>query len=352
MALTGARLGSVYCVRVPTPIEVADSLEPELREQFLALIDVVAQAVPLEQLEEWLEERNFIAIINAFERIVGQSVTFVAASDLTATYASLVRGGLRSAVAGFGLDLTSELVLDRIRSDAGRLVVAVGQDTITSIRAILSRNYLDGLGTRAAGRVIRSVVGLLPSHAVAVGNYALGLENAGVPEPRRGHFVETYARRLLAYRAENIARTETISAAHAGQLEGWLEMANRGAIDRRRARLVWDVKEDDRLCPWCAPMDGQTVGLGEMFIATHKGFPEGKPENRGPGSERLKPRPLRPDPRSQPRDDQGRFLPFFAKRDERDELDGRLVELSKPIVVQHPPLHPQCRCTINLTFKS
>lgn len=331
---------------MPTPIEVADSLEPELREKFLALVKVVAESVPEAQLQAWLEARDFAAIVKAFERVVAQSLSFPATTELSGAYAQLVRGGLKTATVSFGFDLVSDLVLDRISQDAGRLIVGVGQDAIESVRTILSQNYLDGLGPRHAGRIIRSVVGILPQHADAVGRYADQLREQNIPEPDRTRTLETYSRRLLAYRAENIARTETIAAAHAGQMEGWLELANRGVLQRHRTRVVWDTKEDDRLCPWCAPMDGQTVELGQMFVATHKGFPEGKPENRGPGSERPRKGPLRPDPRSRPRDALGRFI---AKRDERDYLDGKLVEIT-PIVVPHPPLHPQCRCTVSLTF--
>lgn len=328
---------------------LADSLEPEFRSAFYALIEVIAHSVPADQLDTWIDNRDIVSILNAFEEIVGKSVTFTAASSLTSSYTSLVTGGLRAAVGTtLRFDLISELVLERVRQDAAKLVVGVGQDSITSIRTILEANYLDGFGARAAGRIIRSVVGLLPSHAVAVGNYSNMLLERSTPEPVRSHMVETYARRLLTYRATNIARTETISAANAGQLQGWIEMANRGVLQRSRTRVVWVVTEDDRLCPWCAPMDGVTVELGELFVSTHKGFPEGKPETRGPGSARVD-RDIRPDPRSQPRDFQGRWT-TLRKRDVRDELDGRLVPLKRQIVVSHPPLHPQCRCDLKLTF--
>lgn len=315
------------------------------------MVEVVALSVPDDQLQAWLDRRDIIAIIDAFEEVIARSVNFAATSALTDTYTSLVTGGLQAARTGFAFDLISQLVLDRVRQDAARLVVGVGQDTVLSLRNILEVNYLEGLGAPAAGRVIRSVVGLLPSHATAVGNYAALLHRQGIPEPNRSHQITTYARRLLNYRAENIARTETISAANAGQMQGWLAMADRGVLDRRRTRVVWVVTEDDRLCPWCAPMDGQTIELGQLFTSTHKGFPEGKPTTRGPGSERVDRTTLRPDPRSQPRDAQGRFT-RLQKRDTNDYLDGHLVPLPNRIVVSHPPLHPQCRCDLKLVFTS
>ena len=336
---------------MPTPTEVADSLEPDMRGAFLAMIEVVKDQVTAEQLQDLLDRRDFVAIINLFEEVIARSVNFSTTSTISGLYSKLVTQTMTPVLSGTAsFNLISQLVLDRIRSSSANLVVGVGQDTISSIRHILSQNYLDGLGAPQAARAIRSVVGLLPQHAHAVGRFSLGLQNTSLPPENRTNLIEQYSQRLLNYRARNISRTETISAAEAGRVAGWVELANKGVLQRHRTRMEWMVTEDDRLCPWCAPMDGQQVGIGDYFISTHKGFPDGKPENRGPGSARVDRETLRPDPRSQPRDRFGRFV-SLAKRDQRDELSGRLVELPRQKAVPHPPLHPQCRCTLVLRFE-
>ena len=333
-----------------SPTEVADSLEPEMREAFLAMVEVVRIEVGPEELASMLERRDLVAIVDAFERAVGRSINFGTTSLLSGVYSDLVTRTMTPVLSGTAsFNLISQLVLDRIRSTSANLVVGVGQDTINSVRQILSSNYIEGLGTGHAARVIRSVVGLLPEHANAVGRFSNMLNNQGIGSAERTNLIEQYSQRLLNYRARNIARTETISAAEAGRVAAWVELANKGTLQRHRTKMEWVVTEDDRLCPWCAPMDGQQVGIGEFFISTHKGFPDGKPEVRGPGSERYDRTTLRPDPRSQPRDKFGRFV-SLAKRDQRDELDGQLVELLRPTAVPHPPLHPQCRCTLVLRF--
>lgn len=338
---------------MPTAIEIADSLEAELRAAFLAMIEVIKHTVPEAQLTDWLERRDFVAIINAFTEAINAAVFTPASSTLTNTYLSIVGRAAGAATTPFniagGLTLLSPVVTDRLRRQAGRLLVAVGQDSILAIRETLANSYLEGIGVRAAGRLLREFIGLLPGHANAVGKYAASLAFTPMSDALRANRIETYARRLLAYRAENIARTETMAAAHAGTVEGWLELANRGVIQRNRTRMVWVVTEDDRLCPWCAPMDGMTVELGGLFLSTEKGFPEGKPTATGPGSRRVARTTLRPDPRSVPRDSHGRFV-SLAKRDNRDYLDGKLVPLAKPIIVPHPPAHPQCRCDVILRF--
>lgn len=96
--------------------------------------------------------------------------------------------------------------------------------------------------------------------------------------------VEKYSERLLKDRAETIARTEVTYLASAGQMELWNQASNDGLFDRTIAMKEWIVTPDDKLCPICEPLSGLQVGLDADF-------PEGVP---------------------------------------------------------YPPLHPNCRCAVNL----
>jgi HK97 family phage portal protein len=95
------------------------------------------------------------------------------------------------------------------------------------------------------------------------------------------------------YRAKRISRTETIWAFNHGAVEGY-----------RQSRVVrakeWLVAGDDRLCEWCSSMDGKIVEIEDDY---------------------------------------------FNKGDElTGSAGGRLHFDYEPI--GHPPLHPNCRCTI------
>lgn len=87
-------------------------------------------------------------------------------------------------------------------------------------------------------------------------------------------------------RAEKIARTETMTASNQGQLEAWDQAVEAGLLTGGESK-EWITTPDDRLCPICEPLDGQTVGLNEEF-----------------------------------------------------EVDGDMIDA--------PPAHPNCRCTIGL----
>jgi len=78
------------------------------------------------------------------------------------------------------------------------------------------------------------------------------------------------------WRAERIARTETIRAANKGTLEGYRQAGVR--------KKEWVTALDERTREWHAEADGQIVGIDEPFIVggeqlMYPGDPNGSPEN-------------------------------------------------------------------------
>lgn len=89
-------------------------------------------------------------------------------------------------------------------------------------------------------------------------------------------------------RAELIARTEVMRASNEGQQELWDQAVEAGFLSGREQQ-EWIVTPDDRLCPVCEPLDGQTVPVDGQFDV------------------------------------------------DGDKIDG-------------PPAHPNCRCTVGLVL--
>lgn len=77
-------------------------------------------------------------------------------------------------------------------------------------------------------------------------------------------WTKRYSERLLKYRTENIARTETIAASNEGQRQLWQQSIAAGWLPQN-ARRTWITTDDDRLCPVCEDMDGQVVLVAENF---------------------------------------------------------------------------------------
>lgn len=175
-----------------------------------------------------------------------------------------------------------------LRSGA-RLVREVTNETRVAIRTVVSQAFAQGIPPREAAQLIRPLVGLTRRQALSAARvYGDAIADGASRSVARGLAREA-AVRLRTRRSRLIARTEIIRASSEGQIAGWRfaqQMGNLGP----RAKKIWIVTPDDRLCPYCRAMDGETAFIGADFVGT------------------------------------------FGE------------------AVSGPPLHPACRCAIGLTF--
>lgn len=95
------------------------------------------------------------------------------------------------------------------------------------------------------------------------------------------------------FRAERIARTETIRANNFASEEAWRQS---GVVEAKE----WFTAKDERVCPFCGPMDGRIVKLGDRY---------------------------------------------FDKGSEMEGADGSTLKLDYE-AIETPPLHSNCRCTL------
>ncbi len=179
-------------------------------------------------------------------------------------------------------DRTNPRAVEWARDRSSKLVREITRETRAAIRATIARAFEQGLPPRRAARLLRSVVGLTErqagwvldlEEAIANGNPGT-LVKAGktrVRIPKGGansSFIQRasdrYAQRLHRARTLLIARTETIAASNQGQIMLWSQAVQRGELKSDTTR-EWITTPDDRLCPYCMAMDGQTRGLEEQF---------------------------------------------------------------------------------------
>jgi SPP1 gp7 family putative phage head morphogenesis protein len=115
-------------------------------------------------------------------------------------------------------------------------------------------------------------------------------EGEGIPGlTKRVNEVFNFAKK---HRAERIARSEVIRASNFGAESAYMQS---GVVSEKE----WIVSLDDRLCPYCEPMNGKRMVLGMVFFQQGDRLLEGEQQ---------------------------------LKLDYED--------------IFHPPLHPHCRCTI------
>jgi len=165
---------------------------------------------------------------------------------------------------------------------AGDLCVELSRQQHEVVRAFVATGYARGARPEEIAQHLKTVVGLTERQQAAVDNFA---DQEGVTDAQ----IERYAKKQLAYRVENISRTENRTAVEQGRLAEWAQAKDDGELPAG-ARKVWSSSPASyRLCEACEEMDGQSAALDEDFHS------------------------------------------------EDGDVDA-------------PPLHPQCRCTMTLEF--
>lgn len=76
-------------------------------------------------------------------------------------------------------------------------------------------------------------------------------------------------------RADTIARTESMRASNQGQIESWKQATDEGLLTGEEQK-EWITTPDDRLCPICEPLDGETTPMDKPF-STELGRVDGPP---------------------------------------------------------------------------
>lgn len=167
---------------------------------------------------------------------------------------------------GVTFDSTTPRAIRIVQSRAANLVRDISMESRAALRLELEKALEEGLGADATAKNIINNIGLTKRQATALGNFRRNLIEAGASSGRIERDTNRYAKRLLEFRAERIARTELMAAANEGHLEMMKQGQEQGIIPGN-AQKVWIVTPDDRLCPWCAPMEGQTRPLNANFVS-------------------------------------------------------------------------------------
>lgn len=164
---------------------------------------------------------------------------------------------------GLRFDTKNPLIRSYLHKRTGELVTLISHDTQKVIQNAVIRSFNEALTPKQVSSMIRDSIGLLPQHEVAVFNFRNALEKKGESPDRVDELVGNYQDRLLDYRANMIARTETRMATNQGELSVWKEAANQGYFDTNTANKIWIVDGDP--CEICEPMDGVSVPLYQSW---------------------------------------------------------------------------------------
>jgi hypothetical protein len=290
--------------------EVADKAAPGVRQAFLDAIEKIKGSIKEKELTEALKSGNIREVLRVLNLDPAVNDTLAAALGpmIEDTFIEAGResvpntivpvagagGAVGSAVMRF--DVSNPHTADVLRQYNFGLIRQISDDTRAAIQRVVEDAFAYGGHPYEQARIIRSSIGLTDTQQAAVENFRAMLESGDrqaltrtlrdrrfdrtldaalgedaekelTPE-QITRMVGRYRERMIAARAENIARTTTIDVSNTANQAAWHQAAERGLLNRNLVRQGWLVTPDDRLCAYCAAvpllnLDG--VPLGGMF---------------------------------------------------------------------------------------
>jgi len=303
-------------LKAQDPITVfSDRSISRVSRAFLAAVDSAARGITLKGLASKIETNNG-AEVDRYINIESRMQEAAKGSGLLPSQESLIEalryvyeGGAKIGVDGLGqiqvtkisvgaamsFDLLNPQAVSFLQSYTFNLIVQASKETRLAIQSAILDAFKNGGHPYDQARKIQQSIGLTRIQQQAVVNFRKALENGAFNQAlnrsiRDGRFdktlqnalknksrlkpeqidrmVDQYAKRYLAYRAKAIARTETIKASNAGQLESWHQAASQGYL-KPDTKRKWLVSADERTCDECneiARLNSKGVGLSEYFI--------------------------------------------------------------------------------------
>lgn len=302
---------------------ILDQLEPQLRTAFLRMLEAVRTRLTPDSILRMIREGRYDEANAAFDAGAEAFANEVTkASGLAAEQAALfLSGALRTLVT---YDQFNERAVDFARKNRYELIQAFSNEQRDLVRSLVMEAFARGTNPRDVGRQLVNLsrdihqgIGLTPKQAAAVSSYRDALERAhnarsqetdaltrelrdgrsdrsvqrairtGEPLSKEqiDRMVDRYRENYVRFRAETIARTEALRAAHEGVEEAVQQVLDSGNIDEQYVTRTWNTAGDERVRDSHIAMDGQERGVGETFTSglgnelAYPGDPEAPPED-------------------------------------------------------------------------
>lgn len=181
-----------------------------------------------------------------------------------------------------------------IRRYQDQLIAELEKQARDSVEQAIRFGITTGMSIEDIAASIRDSISLTARQAQAVNNFRRLIENgdsaalsralrdtsfdnvlesiidgdADVAQSVIDQMVERYAENYLDYRAQTIADTESLRASQYGITDSYRQAVDRGAIPEDSLTRQWQLVLDERLCDVCAPipdMNPEGVGINEFF---------------------------------------------------------------------------------------
>ncbi|WP_029581942.1 phage minor head protein [Bradyrhizobium sp. URHD0069] len=289
--------------------QLIDAWEPHLRQSFLEAFNEVRNAAQIDQIARMLERGDIGGALRAVGldpiqfRVFDKAFesAYEAGGSATSTALPVVKDAQGFRVR-FQFSIRNPIAENWLRQYSSNMIREIVDDQRNMIRGFLQDGLSKGLNPRttaldlvgrigANGQRQGGVIGLTESQEQWARNYAEELANnpassltrtlrdarfdravakavrdkEPIPADLRAKMVAAYRNRALRYRAETIARSETIRALHQAQHDAIDQAIKSGALKADTVTMVWRSAHDKRVRDAHRELNGSRIRYGGVF---------------------------------------------------------------------------------------
>lgn len=271
-------------------------IEQSLGRGYLEFADWLRDQTDLGEIEAAIRTGDWTAVSGKIEAAALRMAAEIQGSYIQAGQAAALWLDAQPQTADrlIRFDVSNERAVARDRANQLELVQGYTAEQKIITRDVLAAGRSVGANPREMARDIREGLSLTPDQAAAVRSYRRELESGryhdamarGLHDGRSDRrlerlgeqgksltpaqvdkLVEGYRENYVAYRAEVIARTESLRSVHEASAENIRQAVERGDLDAADITLEWHAAGDARTRESHRSMNGQQRKYGEAFTS-------------------------------------------------------------------------------------
>lgn len=274
--------------------ELLSEQEARVRDAFREFIESVGSGAAFDAIVERLEARDIngaMAIADSYVLRMADvlpAINQIVGAEAAAELAAILPG----VVQAVSFDPSHPRAAELVRRNRLEFVQQFSAEQRKATQQALNRGFREGLGTADTARLFRSSIGLTAYQEQIIENYRTQLRNLDrraldrslrdrrsdrsletaiarnrpLTEKQIDSMVARYRNKWLAFRSENIARTEALTATSMAREEAVEQMIEQTGIGPERVEDIWNTSRDKRVRDFHATMQGQIQQHGQPFL--------------------------------------------------------------------------------------
>ena len=281
--------------RIKDPVARIEALiataEAEFRREFLVMVQAMRQEISMTRLISMLESGRMDQALQMLEAAAAKMGVVWSRVFTRAGYDTAVHINRYVPVIDFSYDQTNTAAVEAMKRNRLRLIRGFTDQQRRTTRQALTAGIEQGLNPREQALLFRDSIGLTPYQESVVRNYRRQLQEGDpgalerqlrdrrfdgsarraidgekLPKSQIDKMVSRYRERMIAARAETIARTESMRAVHEGVFDTYQQAVDAGVIRPEDLIRTWNTASDGRVRHSHQTMDGQQRGFDEPFV--------------------------------------------------------------------------------------